>query len=85
MVEPRVDQCDVTHACPPGKGGIAKLDFRRTISSLGLAILTLVDMPEPPEHLLIGSDALGLVRAKLDAMQTSLTSHEELTRSTDMA
>jgi NAD(P)-dependent dehydrogenase (short-subunit alcohol dehydrogenase family) len=49
------------------------------------AILTLVDMPEPPEHLLIGSDALGVVRAKLDAMQASLASHEELTRSTDTA
>jgi NAD(P)-dependent dehydrogenase (short-subunit alcohol dehydrogenase family) len=49
------------------------------------AILTLVDMPEPPEHLLIGSDALALVRAKLDAMQASLASYEELTRSTDTA
>jgi len=49
------------------------------------AILTLVNMPEPPEHLLIGSDALGLVSAKLDAMQTSLTKHEVLTRSTDIA
>ena len=49
------------------------------------AILTLVDMSEPPEHLLIGSDALGVVRAKLDAMQASLASHEELTRSTDTA
>jgi NAD(P)-dependent dehydrogenase (short-subunit alcohol dehydrogenase family) len=49
------------------------------------AILTLLDMPEPPEHLLIGSDALGLVRAKLDAMRASLASHEELTRSTDTA
>ena len=49
------------------------------------AILTLVDMPEPPEHLLIGSDALGMVRAKLDAMQASLASHEDLTRSTDTA
>ncbi|SHM51706.1 oxidoreductase [Rhizobacter sp. OV335] len=49
------------------------------------AILALVDMPEPPQHLLLGSDALGLVRAKLDAMQASLTSHESLTRSTDIA
>ena len=49
------------------------------------AILTLVDMPEPPEHLLLGSDALGMVRAKLDVMQASLMSHEELTRSTDAA
>jgi len=49
------------------------------------AILTLVDMPQPPEHLLLGSDALGLVRTKLDAMQASLVSHERLTRSTDIA
>ncbi|WP_198082779.1 oxidoreductase [Variovorax sp. E3] len=49
------------------------------------AILTLVDMPQPPAHLLIGSDALGLVRAKLDAMQASLTGNEGLTRSTDIA
>jgi NAD(P)-dependent dehydrogenase (short-subunit alcohol dehydrogenase family) len=49
------------------------------------AILTLVDMPEPPAHLLIGSDALGLVRTKFDAMQASLTRHEALTRSTDTA
>lgn len=49
------------------------------------AILALVEMPQPPEHLLIGSDALGLVRTKLDAMQASLANHEALTRSTDIA
>jgi NAD(P)-dependent dehydrogenase (short-subunit alcohol dehydrogenase family) len=49
------------------------------------AILALVDMPQPPQHLLLGSDALALVRAKLDAMQASLTRHEALTRSTDTA
>jgi NAD(P)-dependent dehydrogenase (short-subunit alcohol dehydrogenase family) len=49
------------------------------------AILTLLDMPEPPEHLLIGSDALGLVRTRFDAMQASLARHEALTRSTDTA
>lgn len=49
------------------------------------AILTLVGMPQPPAHLLIGSDALGLVRAKLEAMEADLASHEALTRSTDMA
>ncbi|QSI30284.1 SDR family NAD(P)-dependent oxidoreductase [Variovorax sp. RKNM96] len=48
------------------------------------AILALVDMPEPPEHLLIGSDALGLVRAKSDAMLASLKRHEALTCSTDI-
>jgi hypothetical protein len=41
-------------------------------------------MQEPPEHLLIGSDALGLVRAKADAMLASLARHEALTRSTDI-
>lgn len=49
------------------------------------AILTLVDMAEPPEHLLIGSDAVGLVRAKLEDMQADLAVHEALSRSTDMA
>jgi hypothetical protein len=47
--------------------------------------LTLVGMAEPPEHLLIGSDALGLVRAKLEAMLAGLDRNEALTRSTDIA
>jgi NAD(P)-dependent dehydrogenase (short-subunit alcohol dehydrogenase family) len=47
-------------------------------------ILKLVDMPEPPEHLLLGSDALGLVRAKLEATLVSLEQYEALTRSTDI-
>lgn len=49
------------------------------------AILALVDMPAPPAHLLLGSDAIGLVRAKLAAMQADLDTHEALTRSTDIA
>ena len=49
------------------------------------AILALVEMREPPEHLLLGSDALALVRAKLEATQASLARHEALTRSTDGA
>lgn len=49
------------------------------------AILTLVGMAEPPEHLLIGSDALGLVRAKLEAALASLERYEALTRATDIA
>jgi NAD(P)-dependent dehydrogenase (short-subunit alcohol dehydrogenase family) len=49
------------------------------------AILTLVGMAEPPEHLLIGSDALGLVRDKLVTTLASLDRHEALTRSTDIA
>jgi NAD(P)-dependent dehydrogenase (short-subunit alcohol dehydrogenase family) len=49
------------------------------------AILTLLDMPQPPDHLLLGSDALALVRAKLDAVQANIALNETLTRSTDIA
>ena len=47
------------------------------------AILRLLEMPAPPEHLLLGSDALSLVRAKLAAMLDEMSRHEALTRSTD--
>lgn len=47
------------------------------------AILTLVDLPDPPAHLLLGSDALKLVREKLAAMTESIDAWETLTRSTD--
>jgi NAD(P)-dependent dehydrogenase (short-subunit alcohol dehydrogenase family) len=49
----------------------------------GKAILALVDLPEPPAHLLLGSDALGLVRDKLTAMAADIDTWESLTRSTD--
>jgi NAD(P)-dependent dehydrogenase (short-subunit alcohol dehydrogenase family) len=51
----------------------------------GEAILQLLAMPQPPGHLLLGSDALALVRARLDAMRTDIDRHEALTRSTDGA
>jgi len=47
------------------------------------AILALVDSPEPPAHLLLGSDALTLVRDKLAQMSNDIDSWEALTRSTD--
>ncbi|NML47162.1 oxidoreductase [Ramlibacter sp. G-1-2-2] len=47
------------------------------------AMLALVDNPHPPAHLLLGSDALGLVRDKLTAMSTELATWEAVTRSTD--
>lgn len=47
------------------------------------AILTLVDLPSPPAHLLLGSDALALVREKLAAMATEIDAWENVTRSTD--
>jgi NAD(P)-dependent dehydrogenase (short-subunit alcohol dehydrogenase family) len=48
------------------------------------AILQLLGMPTPPDHLLLGSDALGLVRAKLEAMLADVARDEALTRSTDI-
>jgi NAD(P)-dependent dehydrogenase (short-subunit alcohol dehydrogenase family) len=48
-----------------------------------LAILTLVNLPEPPAHLLLGSDALSLVRDKLTAMAADIDTWESLSRSTD--
>ena len=47
------------------------------------AILTLVDLPDPPAHLLLGSDAISLVRDKLTAMAVDINKWESLTRSTD--
>lgn len=48
-----------------------------------LAILALVASDAPPAHLLLGSDALGLVRAKLAELTSQLDAWETVTRSTD--
>lgn len=47
------------------------------------AILTLIDLPAPPAHLLLGSDALSLVRDKLATMALEIDAWEDVTRSTD--
>jgi NAD(P)-dependent dehydrogenase (short-subunit alcohol dehydrogenase family) len=47
------------------------------------AILTLTAMAQPPAHLLLGSDALGLVRDKLTSLAREFDANEALTRSTD--
>jgi len=47
------------------------------------ALLTLVNMPEPPEFLLLGSDAVKLVRDKISRMQSSMDDMESLSQSTD--
>jgi short-subunit dehydrogenase len=47
------------------------------------AMLTIIDSPTPPTHLLLGSDALSLVRGKLAAMADEIARWEALTRSTD--
>jgi NAD(P)-dependent dehydrogenase (short-subunit alcohol dehydrogenase family) len=47
------------------------------------AILALVDTPEVPLHLLLGSDALRRARVKLDAVIDEIDRWENVTRSTD--
>lgn len=47
------------------------------------AMLTLIDSAQPPAHLLLGSDALDLVRTALAARLAEIDQWEALTRSTD--
>ncbi|MFM0021126.1 oxidoreductase [Paraburkholderia azotifigens] len=48
-------------------------------------LLDLVEHPDPPVHLLLGSDALSVVRRKLSTMQTAIGAWEEVSRSTDFS
>lgn len=50
---------------------------------LAQAVLTLVSSETPPPQLLLGSDALALVRKRLSAMEAEIAEWESLTRSTD--
>lgn len=47
------------------------------------AMLAVIDSESPPAHLLLGSDALGLVREKLAASAAEIDAWEAVTRSTD--
>jgi NAD(P)-dependent dehydrogenase (short-subunit alcohol dehydrogenase family) len=47
------------------------------------AMLAAIDADSPPAHLLLGSDALGLVRGKLSALGDELRAWETVTVSTD--
>ncbi|WP_440570740.1 oxidoreductase [Stenotrophomonas muris] len=47
------------------------------------AMLQVIDSDAPPRHLLLGSDALQLMRAKLASMAGSIDAWEQLSRSTD--
>lgn len=47
------------------------------------AILALINSPNPPVHLLLGSDALQLVRQKLAAFSQEIEEWEKITVSTD--
>lgn len=46
-------------------------------------MLAIINSDAPPTHLLLGSDALGLVRDKLKDYAAEIEAWEELTRSTD--
>jgi len=45
--------------------------------------VSLIEHDDPPPHLLLGSDALALVREKLRAMEMSISGWEALSVSTD--
>jgi NAD(P)-dependent dehydrogenase (short-subunit alcohol dehydrogenase family) len=47
------------------------------------AMLAVIDAAHPPAHLLLGSDALGLVRGKLSALADEFDAWESVTVSTD--
>ncbi len=47
------------------------------------AMLALIENQSPPTHLLLGSDALNLVRQKLAALSQEIDQWENVTRSTD--
>jgi len=47
------------------------------------AMLTVIDSDDPPTQLLLGSDALELVRKNLRQRSSDIASWEALTRSTD--
>ncbi len=49
------------------------------------AILELVNADTPPAHLLLGNDALALVREKLSALTAEIDAWEKLSSSTDFA
>jgi hypothetical protein len=49
------------------------------------AILALIEAEAPPPHLLLGSDALRLVRNKVADLTRDLDLWEEVTSSTDIA
>ncbi|CAE6721148.1 oxidoreductase [Paraburkholderia haematera] len=47
------------------------------------AMLSVIENDEPPSHLLLGSDALGLVREKLSSLSAEFDAWEGVSRSTD--
>jgi NAD(P)-dependent dehydrogenase (short-subunit alcohol dehydrogenase family) len=52
-------------------------------SKAAQVLLRIVTAENPPVHLLLGTDALKLVRDKIDALKKEIEEWEEVTRSTD--
>lgn len=50
----------------------------------GEAVLTIIDDPNPPAHLLLGSDALRLVTSGRKAVDDEIATWADLSRSTDL-
>ena len=47
-------------------------------------MLRILDVPDPPAHLILGSDALRLVTAGRAAVTADLRRWQQLSRSTDL-
>jgi NAD(P)-dependent dehydrogenase (short-subunit alcohol dehydrogenase family) len=54
-------------------------------AKLGEAVVRLVNSPEPPAHLLLGSDAVALVDRKLAPPRAEYDAWKDVTLSTDFA
>ena len=50
---------------------------------LAQAVLQLVDMPDPPAHLLMGKDAYRMVNDKLNALRDEFAAQSHLSNSVD--
>jgi NAD(P)-dependent dehydrogenase (short-subunit alcohol dehydrogenase family) len=51
----------------------------------GAAVVRIASVPQPPAHLLLGSDALRLVGAAREAVDADIRAWQELSRTTDFA
>jgi short-subunit dehydrogenase len=49
----------------------------------GRAVITLIELPAPPAHLLLGADAFEFVNKDLDALRSEFAQWETVTRSTN--
>ncbi len=72
---------DPVRAARESKSGNQAGDPRKA----ALALLKIVEAPNPPVHLLLGNDAVDLVKAKLSALHAEIDAWEALSRSTDFA